>query len=182
MGFALAAAARDAGWEVDLVHGPVALAVPDGVQAHPVVTGEEMYAACARLFPHCDLLLMCAAVCDIRPVTRAHGKVKKEDIGLTVAFERTRDILKTLSASKRPGQVLVGFAAETESVEAYARRKLEEKDLDWIVANSVAAGGAFEAHDNTVCLIPRSGRSQHYGPAPKAEVARWIVFNVKNGG
>lgn len=181
MGFALAEAAREAGWTVDLVHGPVALKPPSGVTSHAVVTGEEMYTACAPLFESCDVLIMCAAVCDMRPKARAPQKVKKDALSLTVEFEPTRDILKTLSAQRRPGQTLVGFAAETENVEAYARRKLEEKHLDFIVANSVAPGGAFEADNNAVLLIPRAGETMSYGPASKVEVARWIVRSLVTG-
>ncbi len=180
MGFALAEAAHEAGWTVDLVHGPVALKPPAGVTAHAVVTGEEMHAACEPLFEQCDLLIMCAAVCDMRPKQREPQKVKKDALRMTVEFEATRDILKTLSARRRSGQVLVGFAAETENVEAYARRKLEEKNLDYIVANSVAPGGAFEADDNTVQLIPQTGKPLSFGPASKADVAQWIVNQLKS--
>lgn len=181
MGFALAEAAHDANWQVDLVHGPVALTVPEGVTAHAVVTGEDMYTACLPLFAKCDILIMCAAVCDMRPKQRAMQKIKKDALRMTVEFEQTRDILKALSTQRHPGQTLVGFAAETENIETYARKKLEAKNLDAIVANSVAPGGAFEADHNTVVLIPRAGIPQRFGPAPKTEVARWIIDMLKNG-
>jgi len=175
MGFALAEAARSVGWEVDLVHGPVVLAPPAGARLYPVVTSEEMLAACLNLFGQCELLIMCAAVCDMRPRQRADRKLKKSELGMTVEFERTPDILKTLSGRRRAGQTLVGFAAETDHIEAYARKKLEEKDLDWIVANSVAAGGAFEAERNTVLLLGRDGSQCHFGPAEKLAVAHWLI-------
>ena len=78
-------------------------------------------------------------------------------------------------AAGNPGQILVGFAAETDNLESYARQKLRQKNLDWIVANSVSAGGAFEAADNTVTLLGKSGAALHFGPAPKLDVARWII-------
>lgn len=179
MGFALAEAAMAAGWQVDLVHGPVVIKAPEGVSAYPVITSEEMYTACEKAFPDSDLLIMCAAVCDMRPKHPSKNKVKKDALGMTVEFEPTRDILKTLSARRRPGQTLVGFAAETEKVEAYARKKLEEKALDYIVANSVAPGGAFEADSNTVLLIHREGEPEAYGPASKPEVAQWLINKLK---
>ncbi|WOO43519.1 phosphopantothenoylcysteine decarboxylase [Rubellicoccus peritrichatus] len=178
MGFALAESAQRQGWVVDLVHGPVAIKPPAGVNAHAVVTCEEMYAVCGPLFSECDLLIMCAAVCDMRPKIRAEGKVKKGDLSMTVEFEPTRDILKTLSAARRPEQTLVGFAAETDDVENYARKKLEAKNLDWIVANSVAKGGAFESDTNKVSLIGRAGEHLSFGPDSKAAVADWIIEQI----
>lgn len=175
MGFALAESAKRQGWAVDLVHGPVGIEPPEGVNVHAVVTGEDMYAACEPLFAQCDLLIMCAAVCDMRPKLRALGKVKKGDLSMTVEFEPTRDILKTLSATCNPRQRLIGFAAETDDVENYARQKLLSKNLDWIVANSVAKGGAFESDNNQVSLIGKEGEHLTFGPADKSAVADWII-------
>lgn len=182
MGFAIAAAAIAAGGRVELVHGPVAIPAPPGAQAHAVVTGAEMLERTGALFADCDILIMTAAVCDFRPRHCAPEKEKKSDAALVIEFERTADILKTLSARKTARQTVVGFAAETRDVEAYARRKLAEKDLDFIVANQVASaaagGGAFEADANRVVLLARGGARLEFGPAPKTEVARWLVAEI----
>ncbi|WP_309385969.1 phosphopantothenoylcysteine decarboxylase [Cerasicoccus frondis] len=178
MGYAIAEAARDIGWAVELVSGPVALPAPEGVECEQVVTGEEMLAAVQRRFPQCDVLIKTAAVCDMRPRQTSPQKVKKQDISRVVEFEPTPDILKTVAASKQPGQMVVGFAAETENVEAYARKKLQEKNLDFICANSVAAGGAFESDYNEIQLIGRDGSHRTLGPASKVEVARQLIARL----
>ncbi|MDR2845160.1 MAG: phosphopantothenoylcysteine decarboxylase [Puniceicoccales bacterium] len=181
MGFALAAAAQLAGHTVELVHGPVSLPVPVGVHAHAVVTGAEMLACAGKLFPHCDILIMTAAVCDFRPKHYSADKVKKENASLVVEFERTPDILKTLSAQKTAAQTLVGFAAETQDIENYARRKLEEKNLDFIAANQVGGTGAenaFGSDTNRLILLGKNSFRLEYGPAPKSEIARWLVAEI----
>ncbi|WP_309399893.1 phosphopantothenoylcysteine decarboxylase [Cerasicoccus maritimus] len=178
MGYAIAEAARDLGWAVELVSGPVALAAPEGVELEKVVTGTEMLAAVQKRFPQCDVLIKTAAVCDMRPKQTAAHKVKKGDISFTVEFEPTADILKTVAAGKQPSQTVVGFAAETRDVEDYARKKLVAKNLDFICANSVAQGGAFESDFNEIALISKDGSSVKFGPASKAEVARQLVAKL----
>lgn len=179
MGYALAAAAAARGWHVDLVSGPVALAAPQGVTVHPVVSAEQMLAACEPLFAACDLFVAVAAVADYRPKTCETRKAKKTGGGLNVELVPTVDILKTLAARKRPGQVVVGFAAETHDVEEYARRKLAEKRLDWIVANDVSrADIGMNADDNAVALLGTRGERANFGPAPKREVAEFILRQV----
>jgi phosphopantothenoylcysteine decarboxylase/phosphopantothenate--cysteine ligase len=175
MGFALAEAAVAAGWTVDLVAGPVALEEPDDVVLYPVVTAEEMLHQVDALFDACDVLIMAAAVSDFRPVEQHAQKEKKSDASMTVEFERTIDILKTMTARKAH-QTVVGFAAETNNVETYARRKLEEKNLDWIVANKVGALGAgFAADTNEVTLIAADGSSIQIGPTSKAAIAKELI-------
>jgi phosphopantothenoylcysteine decarboxylase/phosphopantothenate--cysteine ligase len=180
---------------VELVHGPVTLAIPQGVRAYPVVTGADMLVRTSELFPNCDILIMTAAVCDFRPKYYSADKAKKEDVTLWIEFERTPDILKTLSARKTAGQTLVGFAAETQDIENYARRKLVEKNLDFIAANRVGGGNgsgvengqprgnadtenAFESDVNRIVLLEKGGERSEYGPAPKWEVARWLVGEI----
>ncbi len=176
MGYALAVAARAAGWRVELVSGPVALRPPEGVEVIPVITGREMLAAVQERFPACDILIKVAAVCDMRPKTTSPHKVKKDALSLTVEFEPVEDILKTVAAGKQPGQVVVGFAAETQDVEAYARRKLIEKNLDWIVANRVGGqGGAFESDSNAVQLMGTSGEVIAFGPGAKTDIAHQLI-------
>jgi phosphopantothenoylcysteine decarboxylase/phosphopantothenate--cysteine ligase len=179
MGYALAANAVARGWEVDLVSGPVALPRPVGVTRHEVLSAEEMFQACAPLFETCDVFIAVAAVADYRPQTVASEKLKKSAGLLRMTLVPTVDILKTLSERKRPGQVVVGFAAETRDIENYARRKLVEKKLDWIVANDVGQPGVgMNANSNTVVLLGRNGECMAFGPAPKPAVARFILDRV----
>ena len=182
MGYALAANAVARGWEVDLVSGPVALPRPVGVTMHEVLSAEEMFQACAPLFETCDVFIAVAAVADYRPQTVASEKLKKSAGLLRMTLVPTVDILKTLSERKRPGQVVVGFAAETRDIEDYARRKLVEKKLDWIVANDVSRPGVgMNANSNTVVLLGRNGERMAFGPAPKPAVARFILDRVMVG-
>ena len=180
MGYALAEEAVARGWTVELVSGPVALPAPKGVRVTRVVSAEEMFGASERLFAQCDLFIAVAAVSDYRPRVRAAEKTKKSGGGLTLELEPTIDILKTLAARKTPGQTIVGFAAETRDVEAYAQRKLAEKNLDWIVANDVSqAGIGMDAEDNAVVLLARDGSRATFGPAPKRAVAEFILGRVR---
>ncbi|MDR2863092.1 MAG: hypothetical protein LBV54_04345 [Puniceicoccales bacterium] len=181
MGYALAVAALEAGCVVDLVSGPVALSAPAGAILHPVVTGAEMLAQVEALFSGCDILIKTAAVCDFRPKHYSSGKVKKEAVPLSVEFEPVPDILKIMAARKRTGQTVVGFAAETDDIENYARRKLVEKKLDLIVANRVGRDGglnAFGADVNRVILLGRDGGRRELGPAGKLEIARGLVAAI----
>ncbi|MEM8550650.1 MAG: phosphopantothenoylcysteine decarboxylase [Verrucomicrobiota bacterium] len=176
MGYALAEAAKQAGWQVTLVSGPVALPKPEGVDVVPVVTGEEMYAAVKYYFPRCNVLIKSAAVCDMRPKHYLGNKVKKGELSMTVEFEPVIDILKTIARAKQPHQTVVGFAAETEEVEAFALKKLEAKNLDWIVANQVGGQtNAFESDQNTVTVLGKDGQREIFGPADKAAIAGSIV-------
>lgn len=178
MGFALAEAAVDAGWTVDLVAGPVAMEEPDGAILYPVVTAEEMYHQVDALFDACDVLIMAAAVCDFRPKERLPHKAKKEGAALNVEFERTIDILKTVTERKLH-QTVVGFAAETKNVEAYARQKLEAKRIDWVVANQVGqAGAGFAADTNEVLLIGADGSFKKIGLATKSAIAIELIERI----
>ena len=179
MGFALAAAAVARGWEVDLVSGPVALPAPDGVRVHRVVSAADMLVACEPRFGACDLFIAVAAVADYRPKEVSAQKQKKHAGALTLELVPTVDILKTLAALKRPDQVVVGFAAETNDVEAYACRKLSDKRLDWIVANDVSqAGIGMNADNNAVLLLGANGARRAFGPAPKTAVAEFILAQI----
>lgn len=175
MGFAIAEAAVDAGWTVDLVAGPVALEEPDGAILYPVVTAAEMYHQVDALFDACDILIMTAAVSDFRPVLQSDKKAKKGEAKLTLEFERTIDILKTVT-ERKVHQTVVGFAAETNNVETYARQKLEAKRMDWVVANQVGGPGAgFAADTNEVLLIGADGSFKQIGPATKSAIAIELV-------
>jgi len=182
MGFALAAAAAKRGWSVDLVSGPVSLPPPPGVSVHRVVSAADMYAACEPLFEQCDLFIAVAAVADYRPKDVSNQKQKKNPGAVTLELVPTIDVLKTLSARKKESQTVVGFAAETNDVESYARRKLVEKKLDWIVANDVSqAGIGMNADDNSVTILGADGSRQLFGPAPKGDVADFILKCVAAG-
>ncbi len=176
MGYALAAAAARRGWKVDLVSGPVALVPPQGVTVHRVTSAAEMLAACEPLFALCDLFIAVAAVADYRPKDVSAQKRKKTAGAQVLELVPTVDVLKTLAARKRAEQMVVGFAAETHELETYARRKLVEKNLDWIVANDVSAPGVgMEAEANAVTLIGAGGQRTNFGPAPKADVAEFVL-------
>jgi phosphopantothenoylcysteine synthetase/decarboxylase len=184
MGYALAGAALARGWHVDLVSGPVAIPPPPGAVTHRVVSAAEMLAACERLFVDCNMFIAVAAVADFRPKVVAGEKLKKSAVAgdMTLELVPTVDILKTLSGRKRPGQVLVGFAAETQDLEASGRRKLAEKDLDLIVANDVGRPGmGMETEDNAVVILSRAGGRWAFGPAPKRAVAEFILEKVVAG-
>jgi len=176
MGFALARAAAATGWETTLVTGPAGFDDPPETQVFHVESAEEMHRALGLRFSECDVLIMAAAVSDCRPRRRAPGKVKKGDMEMCVELEPTPDILKTLGERRRPDQLLVGFAAETDRLEAEGRRKLMEKRCDVIVANRVGVpGSGFGAADNAVIVLTRSGAPQRMGPAPKDELARQLI-------
>lgn len=175
MGFALAEAALEAGWNVDLVAGPVALEEPDGAILYPVVTAEEMFHQVDALFDVCDVLIMAAAVSDFRPVTQHAHKEKKGDAAMSIEFERTTDILKTMT-ERKAHQTVVGFAAETKDVVTYAKEKLESKNLDFIVANEVGKPGVgFAADTNEVLLIAADGSSVKLGPTTKTAIAKELI-------
>jgi len=175
MGFALAEAALERGWTVDLVAGPVALTEPDGAILYPVETAEEMFHQVDALFDVCDILIMTAAVSDFRPRQRLPHKAKKDQAELVIELERTRDILAAM-AERKAHQVMVGFAAETENVETYAGKKLIEKQLDWIVANDVSGMGlGFAADDNQVLLLGANGQRVELGPERKQSIARKLL-------
>jgi len=179
MGYALAAAAAARGWQVDLVSGPVTLPPPAGVTVHRVVSAAEMLAACEPCFATCNLFIAVAAVADYRPREVTAEKRKKSPGPLTLELVPTVDILRTLAARKSPGQIVVGFAAETEDVEAGARRKLADKRLDWIVANDVGRPGlGMEAADNAVVLLGAGGERHAFGPAPKEAVAAFLLDRI----
>jgi phosphopantothenoylcysteine decarboxylase / phosphopantothenate---cysteine ligase len=155
MGLALAAAAAARGAQVTLVAANVALTPPPGVRVVPVSTAAELGAACEREFEACDVLLMAAAVADFRPVNPADHKLKKDAGPPTIELEPTVDVISTLAAGRRPGQVLIGFAAEHgDGALANAREKLERKRVDAIVVNDVSQPGiGFDTADNEVTVV-----------------------------
>lgn len=178
MGYALAKASIEKGWQVDLVSGPVHIQAPVGVSLHHVVSGKEMLEACKQLFPQCDMLIMCAAVMDMHPKRTFQQKQKKDRMEWNIEFEPVIDILKNLS-SRKTHQTMVGFAAETENIETHALRKLAEKKLDWIVANDVSGTETgFESDLNRVEVFHKKGKSFKYGPESKIKIAKSILSRI----
>src|SRR3984885_9336286 len=176
MGFAVAQAARDAGAEVVLVSGPVSLATPPGVRRIDVESAADMLTAVLGEVERADIFISTAAVADYRPATAAEQKIKKTSDRMDLSMERTTDVLATVAA--RPNRpFVVGFAAETESVELHARGKLLKKNLDMIAANEVGHDKAFDCEDNALIVLWRSGRRE-LGKASKVTLARQLVALV----
>jgi phosphopantothenoylcysteine decarboxylase / phosphopantothenate---cysteine ligase len=181
MGYALAAAAARRGAQVTVVAANVSLPAPDGVELVPVETAAELARACEERFDAADVLLMAAAVADYRPAEAHAGKLKKDATGdaLELRLERTQDVLSTLADRRRPGQVLVGFAAEhgAGAVE-YGRGKLERKRLDLVVVNDVSDPGiGFDAADNEVTIVSPDG-DRHVSRSAKSAVATAVLDTV----
>lgn len=175
MGYAIAAALREAGNEVVLVSGPVALSAPAGVERHVVETALEMLASCQRHWPTCDGVFAVAAVADYRPIRYCDRKLKRRaGEGRILELAPNPDILATLAAEKS-GRLAVGFALESEDGEMEARRKLEQKNLDFICLNGPEAQAA---ETSSLLLISRDGTRLALGPLPKEELARVLVRNV----
>ena len=174
MGYALAAAAVDAGAQVTLVSGPVQLATPEHAERVDVVSAAQMLDACLARVTDCDLFIACAAVADYRPATAAAGKIKKDAEHLTLELERTTDILASVSRHAQ-APFTVGFAAETHDVEQYARGKLERKNLDMIVANDVSDTAiGFNSDQNAVTVFWQQG-SCALAQASKSTIARELI-------
>jgi phosphopantothenoylcysteine decarboxylase/phosphopantothenate--cysteine ligase len=182
MGYALAAAARDRGAEVTLIHAPTTLSMPHGVRDVPVETALQMHDAVLEVAPTADALLMVAAVADYRPAAAAEQKIKKEKSNLAVELVRNPDILLEVArlreSSDRP-RAVVGFAAETEDLLINARQKLIGKRLDLIVANDVsAADSGFAVDTNRVTLIEATGGIVALPLLSKVEVAELVLDRV----
>ncbi|MCI5779081.1 MAG: phosphopantothenoylcysteine decarboxylase [Lentisphaeria bacterium] len=173
MGYALAAAAVRAGHRVTLVSGPVALPCPEGAKRISVESAAEMAAAIRGCADDADVIIMAAAVADYRPVVPESRKMKKQPGELVLKLERTEDILAALGQSKRPGQILVGFAAETDDLECNALDKLRRKNLDWIAANWVRDG--FGTPDNALVVFHRGGERHVLENSPKEILAARLL-------
>jgi len=178
MGYALAEAARRRGARVVLVSGPTDLKVPDGVDWVPVRATEEMHRAVRERSASANIVIMAAAVSDYRPAEQHDKKLKRGEGSFTLELEPTPDILAELGREKR-GQILVGFAAETNAVAENARGKLARKGADMIVANDVTQEGAgFDTDTNIVTLYVRDGREIPLPKMSKFEVANQILDRV----
>ncbi len=178
MGYALAEETIKAGAHVVLVSGPVQMQAPAGVELVKVESAEEMYNAVMKYYDSADVVIKTAAVADYRPKITFEHKVKKQSDDATIELERTKDILYELGKRKK-NQVLVGFAAETENLEEYARKKLAKKNADLIVANNVKTTGAgFGTDTNIVTFFKRSGDKQELPLLSKNDVAKKIIKEI----
>ncbi|MCY7815828.1 bifunctional phosphopantothenoylcysteine decarboxylase/phosphopantothenate--cysteine ligase CoaBC [Bacillus haynesii] len=175
MGYAFAEEAARMGAHVTLIAGPTALDDPAGVDVIHVQSAEDMYQAALSVFEESDIVIKTAAVADYRPKHVHDQKMKKKDGGLVIELERTKDILKALGERKTK-QILVGFAAETQQIEDYAKQKLETKNLDMIVANNITAEGAgFGTETNIVTVFHRDGKKTAHPLMSKREVAAEVL-------
>ena len=173
MGYAVALAAREAGADVTLVSGPVALPDPPGIAVQRVRSALDMRAAVLAAVADADVYIGTAAVADYRPAAPATQKIKKDRDAFAIELMRNPDILAEVAGlARRP--FTVGFAAETDDVLAYARRKLDDKRLDLIAANAVGAGLGFETDDNALTLLWPGGQRE-LPRASKAALARTLI-------
>jgi len=180
MGYAIAEAALEAGHDVVLISGPVNLDPPRGAHFISILTSDEMYNAVDRAVRDCDALVMCAAVADYRPQRVSTTKIKKHDQNLSLELVPTRDILGSLQNKDRQFLV-VGFAAETNDLEANAQKKLHAKHCDIIVANDVSrADSGMESDANEVTIFFRNGEKKKISRASKKIIARELVKILAN--
>ncbi|MDP9281459.1 MAG: bifunctional phosphopantothenoylcysteine decarboxylase/phosphopantothenate--cysteine ligase CoaBC [Chloroflexota bacterium] len=180
MGYAIAAAAADAGAEVFLVSGPTALRAPAGTQLVPIETAEQLRDAVLGLLPNADAVVMAAAVADYRPIETMERKIKKRDAGKELSLRLTEnpDILRAIVAARRPGAIVVGFKAETGDATAEAGRMLREKKLDLVVANDVSEpGSAFGSDTDRVTFVSADG-VEALPLLAKTEVARRLIAKL----
>ncbi len=173
MGFAVARAAAAQGARVILVSGPVNLPDPPGIDVHHVTTAAEMYDATHDVIDKADIFIAAAAVADYRPKSAPAQKIKKDHESTSIELVRCPDILASIAALDA-APFTVGFAAETENVERYAREKLENKRLDMIAANQVGDDKGFDRDDNTLTVLWKDG-SRRFATASKTELARDLV-------
>ena len=175
MGYALARVCRRRGAEVTLVSGKTNLEAPYGVTLVPVTSAQDMFESVSSRAKEQDMIIKAAAVADYRPVTVAENKIKKSPGDMSIALERTTDILAWLGEHRREGQVLCGFAMETEHMVEHAKEKLTRKHVDMIAANNVkVAGAGFGTDTNVVTLITEDG-VEELAKMSKEEVASRIV-------
>jgi phosphopantothenoylcysteine decarboxylase/phosphopantothenate--cysteine ligase len=180
MGYAIAAAARDAGARVTLITGPTTLTPPVGVRTFSVESADDMKDAVLAQLPSADAVVMAAAVADYRPVERVTRKLKKKDLGreMTIRLTENPDVLRAVVDARKPGTVVVGFKAETGDATAEATRMLREKKLDLVVANDVAdPRSGFGSDEDRVAFVSADGVEQ-LPLLAKTEVARRLVAKL----
>ena len=176
MGFSIASMAQKAGAEVTIVAGPVALSTPDGCKRIDVTTADEMLAACEKIISNADIFIATAAVADYKASNVAGNKIKKTGEELTLTFVKNPDILATI-AKRNDKPFCVGFAAESQDVEAYARGKLKNKNLDMIAANDITTEGlGFNSDSNALHVIWADG--DKYLPATSKQALAHTLLTI----
>lgn len=179
MGIAIANEMQKRGAMVTLVMGPSDIKAAKDIEVIRVRSAAEMFGACEKIFPDVDIAVLSAAVADYTPVEVARDKIKKKNGGLTLTLTQTKDILKSLGGSKKNGQIVVGFALETTNEKEHALAKLESKNADMIVLNSLRDEGAGFGHDtNKITIFDRQGKTYEFGVKSKKEVAADIVNTI----
>ncbi len=181
-GYAIAAEAVSRGAEVVLISGQATVEPPAGLSKFvKTTTAHQMRAAVLADFADADIVIKAAAVADYRPKNVAENKIKKTDRDLVIELERNPDILKELGELKRPDQILIGFAAETQNLLQYAQSKLEKKNLDFIVANDVSRQGAgFQGDTNIIKIISRDGSTEDLPLMTKRELSSVIMDRAES--
>lgn len=180
MGYALAAECARRGADVILVSGPVNQQTPEHVTRIDVESCHEMYDICMQQFPQCDAAILCAAVADFRPESVADQKIKRKSDDLTLRLIPNPDIAAAIGKMKTAHQVMCGFALETHDEMENAALKLEKKNLDFIVMNSLRnEGTCFRSDENQITILTRDGKKE-YSKKPKSEVARDIIDELTN--
>lgn len=178
MGFALAEAAQNRGAEVTVIAGSISVSPPENLKIINVISAEEMYRAVTGGVKNASVYIGVAAVADYRPKTIAKNKIKKTEADLVIELERTKDILADVSKNRHDNLLVVGFAAETNDVENYARSKMERKNLDMIVANDVSDKNSGFGSDNNVAMILTRMDSVKIPSMSKREMADKILDEV----
>ena len=189
MGYALARTCLMQGADVSLVSGPTnlqVLSIPlflqeKQVHLYNVCSAQEMYLSCETIFPKADITILCAAVADFTPTNIADKKIKKESgqTEMTLSLSTTVDIAATLGAKKRDNQIVVGFALETDHEKEHALAKMQKKNLNFIVLNSLRDSGAGFGHDtNKVTILSNDGEEKNFPLMSKEEVAQIIVSHT----
>jgi len=182
MGIAIAERLINQGASVTLVHGPIHVAsINPAIKLISVASAQQMHDACLKEFTKADITVMSAAVADFRPITKANEKIKKADAGLTLKLIHTPDILTELGKKKKAGQLLIGFALETNNEHKNAAEKLKKKNLDAIVLNSTRNKGAGPGGDtNKITIIDRNNKTFNFELKLKTEVAKDIVTYIES--
>lgn len=177
MGYAIANAFYKAGASVILVSGPTTLPLPDpSIRKVNVRTAQEMFAATETAFSDADIVVLSAAVADYTPAHPADRKIKKKETFFSLELTKTTDIAATLGSRKRPGQLMMGFALETDNERENALKKLYAKNLDWIVLNSLRDSGAGFGHDtNKITVIDKDEQIHEFALKSKDDVAQDLV-------
>jgi phosphopantothenoylcysteine decarboxylase/phosphopantothenate--cysteine ligase len=179
MGVAIAEEMHKRGAHVTLVLGPSDIQVNGGIEVIKIKSADEMFNACEKIFPAADIAIMSAAVSDYTPVNIAKEKIKKTENDFSVQLTKTRDILKHLGGLKRNGQVLVGFALETNNEKENALKKLRSKNADLIVLNSLNDEGAgFGLDTNKITIFDKNGKEYPFETKSKREVAIDIINTI----